>query len=62
MESNMFASYPDVVTVDDLMEMLHIGRNSAYMLLKTGVIKTIRIGKRYIIPKKSIISYISTVI
>jgi len=54
----MFGAYPDIITVSDLMEMLHIGRNAAYMLLKDGSIKTIRIGKRYIIPKISVISYI----
>lgn len=58
MDSSMFGAYPDIITVSDLMEMLHIGRNAAYMLLKDGSIKTIRIGKRYIIPKISVISYI----
>jgi excisionase family DNA binding protein len=57
----VFASYPDVVTVKDLQEMLHIGRNAAYMLLRTGDIETVRIGKRYIIPKKSVISFLEAV-
>ena len=60
MNDNMFSSYPDVVQVKDLMEMLHIGRNSAYDLLSTGKIKTIRVGRKYIIPKRSVISYILT--
>lgn len=58
MEDSMFSSYPDVVQVEDLMEMLHIGRNSAYVLLSSGKIKTIRVGRKYIIPKRSVISYI----
>lgn len=58
MDDNMFSTYPDVVQVEDLMEMLHIGRNSAYDLLSTGKIKTIRIGRKYIIPKRNVISYI----
>lgn len=61
MDSGMFSAYPDVITVEDLMEMLKIGRNTAYTLLKSGTIKTIRVGKRYIIPKTSVISYISAV-
>lgn len=61
MEANIFSEYPDVITVYQLMEMLHIGKNAAYSLLKSGEIKTIRIGRRYIIPKTSIISYISRI-
>ena len=61
MESPMFSEYPDVITVEQLMEMLHIGKNAAYSLLKSGKIRTIRIGRRYIIPKQSIITYISSI-
>lgn len=60
-DTNMFSEYPDVLTVDQLMEMLHIGRNAAYSLLKSGEIKTLRIGRRYIIPRKSIVAYILSV-
>lgn len=61
MESPMFSEYPDVITVEQLMEILHIGENAAYSLLKSGEIRTIRIGRRYIIPKQSIITYISSI-
>jgi excisionase family DNA binding protein len=53
-----FANYPDVVVVDDLINMLNIGRNTAYSLLKDGRIKSIRIGKRYIIPKQNVIDFL----
>ena len=61
MDTNMFSEYPDIITVDQLMEILHIGKNAAYRLLQNGDIKTIRIGRRYIIPKKSIIAYILSI-
>ncbi len=61
MDNMMFSAYPDVVTVDHLMEMLHVGRNTAYKLINTGKIKTERIGRRYIIPKKCVISYIESI-
>ena len=61
MESPLFSEYPDVITVEQLMEILHIGKNAAYSLLKSGEIRTIRIGRRYIIPKQSIITYISSI-
>lgn len=59
MKSPIFANYPDVVTVDDLQAMLHIGRNSAYDLLKNGTIATVRVGKKYIIPKTSVINFLT---
>lgn len=37
----MFAEYPDIVTVNDLVKMLHIGRNRAYKLVGDGSIRTI---------------------
>jgi excisionase family DNA binding protein len=52
--------YPDVITIEELMEMLHIGRNSAYSILKGGLIKTIKVGKKYIIPKKSVIEFLES--
>ena len=57
-ESTMFINYPDVVKVDDLMTMLHIGRNKAYELLNSNTIQSIRIGKKYLIPKYRIIEFI----
>ncbi len=58
MNDRMFSEYPDVVSVEQLKKMLHIGNNVAYDLLKSGAIKTIRIGRRYIIPKENVITYI----
>ncbi len=55
----MFSSYPDVVTPEDLQSMLKIGRNAVYDILKNGLIKTIRIGKKYIIPKVNVIRFLS---
>lgn len=37
------------VTVEELSDMLGIGRNQAYQALKAGRIPAIRIGKRWII-------------
>lgn len=56
--SNMFVGYPDIVSIDELQSMLNIGRNTAYNLLKDNLIKTIKVGKKYIIPKASVINFI----
>ena len=57
-DNTMFVNYPDVVSIEDLQSMLRIGRNAAYDLIRNGIIKTIRIGKKYIIPKKSVIAFL----
>ena len=58
MGNAIFSNYPDVVSVQDVQTMLHIGRNAAYGLLKSGAIATIRVGKKYIIPKASVIDFL----
>ncbi|HDR8505480.1 TPA: helix-turn-helix domain-containing protein [Bacillus cereus] len=54
----MFENYDDVVHVEDLMEMLDIGRNKAYELLQSGKVKSFKIGKSYRIPKVCIQRYV----
>ena len=54
----MFNSYPDVLSVNQLCEILDIGKNTAYRLLQSGEIKSIKIGKVYKIPKKTLKDYI----
>ena len=39
----MFTEYNDVVTVEEVMEMIH----------------TLRVGKKYVIPKKSVIDFLA---
>ena len=56
--NRMFQKYPDVVTVEQLCQMLDIGRNSAYDLIKSGKIRHIRIGKKIKIPKACIVEFL----
>lgn len=55
----MFDNYPDIITIDNLMAMLKIGKSSAYALLKDNRIRHVKIGSKYIIPKKSVIVFIN---
>lgn len=57
----LFENFPDVVSVDEVKEMLKIGKNTVYDLLKNKQIKAIQLGKKYIIPKKSIIDFLNSV-
>ena len=40
-------------TVEEIMEMLVIGKNTAYSLIKSGAFKIVKIGNHYRISKKS---------
>ena len=51
----------EVFTVEDLMEYLSVGRTTAYKLLRSGKIKTLKIGRLYRIPKKAVDDYIDSV-
>ena len=57
--NELFSEYPDVVDINELQTMLRVGRSTAYEMLKNGTIKTIKIGKRYIIPKRSVIEFLN---
>ena len=52
---DMFTEYGDIVTVEEVMKMLQIGRVSVYQMLKSGEIRSLKVGKKYVIPKKSVI-------
>ena len=54
----LFANYPDVVSVEQLMEMLQIGQVLAYRPVKTGLIKSRKVGREYKIPKTAVIAYL----
>ena len=54
----VFDSYPDVVSVEEIRQMLRIGKNAVYTLLKDGEIKSIKVGKRYIVPKKYVTEFL----
>ena len=54
----MFATFPDILTVDQLCEAFQIGKNTAYELLNSGKIKGIKMGNIWKIPKRSLIDYV----
>ena len=54
MENNL----SDIITIEELCDILRIGRNAAYQLLTTGKIKCFRINRIWKIPKESVSLYI----
>ena len=57
-ETRMIDNYPDVLTPDEAKTILSIGRNAIYNLLKSGELKSLRIGKLYRIPKYYLMEYL----
>ena len=55
----MFAHYDDIMTVDDVMEALNIGRSKVYELLRSKKIKSIKM-KGYRIPKAALKEFVLT--
>ena len=48
-----------VLTVRELSTMLRIGINAAYRLVRSGVIHSVRVGRKYRIPRSAVDKYLS---
>ena len=47
-----------LMTLDELCEMLMIGRSTAYQLMKSGDLGAFRIGRIWKIPKAGVLAYL----
>ena len=54
----MLNSTKDILTLKELQELLHIGKNTALRLVQSGEIEAFRVGDQWRITKDSIIKYI----
>ena len=50
---------PLVLRVEDLMPVLDIGRNAAYELVRSGQIRSVRIGRKLRIPKQAVEDFLA---
>lgn len=55
---SMFKTYPEVVSVQTLQEMLGICRKNAYQLVQQNKIRSTRVGRNYKIPKLCVVEYL----
>ena len=56
----MLNEYPDVLTVKQVAEILHIGLNSAYKLVNEQTIGSRRVGTKFIVPKVCLTDYLNS--
>ena len=50
---------PLVLMIDDLMAVLNIGRNSAYELVRSGQIRSFRIGTQIRISRQAVVDFLA---
>lgn len=56
----MLDEYELILTPEEVSEVLRIGMNRTYDLLRTGKLKAFREGRIWKIPKVSLLEYIAT--
>ena len=54
----MYNTEASLMTLDELCEMLMIGRSTAYQLMKSGDLGAFRIGRIWKIPKAGVLEYL----
>ena len=49
---------PMILRGEDLMPLLGIGRNTAYELIRSGQIRSVRIGRQIRIPREALLEFL----
>ena len=57
-KAEILSSYQDILIFDELVEILNVGVNTTYELLRNKKIYSQKIGREYKIPKLCVIDYI----
>ena len=55
----MLDEYGAILSVEEVMEILGVGKNAAYDLFRKNEISSFRLKNRWKIPKQSVIDYIN---
>ena len=56
--SNMLNQYPPVLSVKQVAEILAVSHNTAYALVRSGQIHSVRVGRSYRVPLDAVIDYL----
>ena len=54
----MLNNTKDILTLKELQELLHIGKNTALRLVQSGEIEAFRVGKQWRIARENVIRYL----
>ena len=59
-ERNNLKKLPMTLHVEALIPILGIGRTTAYQLVKSGKISTIKVGQKTRVPREAVLNYMKT--
>lgn len=54
----MFEQYDDILTIEEISEILKIGMTQAYRIVRSGDLKGYKEGKDWKIPKQALSEYV----
>jgi excisionase family DNA binding protein len=54
----MLENYRDVLTVKEVAEVLRIGKNAAYSLVRDNKIKSVKVGRKYLVSKQILLDFL----
>ena len=57
--SDILTNYPPVLSVKQVAEILAVSQNTAYALVRSKQIHSIRVGRSYRIPLDAVIKYLN---
>ena len=52
------SALPLILTVDDLTRIFAIGKNTAYELIHSGAVRSVRVGRSFRIPRDAIAEFL----
>ncbi len=57
----IFKDFPDIVSVEQMSQMLGISTKTGYKLLRENKIAHLRFGRKYAVPKLHILKYMGAI-
>ena len=54
----MLEKYPDILTVEEVCEILRVGKRSVYEMIRKGELPARKMGRVHRISKKGLIAYV----
>lgn len=57
-EMEMLKDYPDVMSIEQMCEILSISTKTGYRILREGKILSLKVGRAYRIPKAHLFTYL----
>ena len=56
--NTVFQGYPDILSVQQVGELLNVSNKTVYRLLNDGTLDSLKVGRAYKIPKLYVLQYI----